>query len=123
MAIDDEGEDNLAEEYLQHVWMNETRAYIERGRAFEALSSDKVLETWIAMFERWFGKRTSAHARDMNDLAAEIRLRGLEVPYESVGDKARVLLVELLERGAEEDCSKLDRKIDDFFDARRRPKN
>ena len=123
MPTDDEGEENLAEEYLHHVWMNETRAYIERGRAFEALGSDQILDTWIALFERWFDKRTAAHARDMNDLAAEIRLRGLEVPYERVGDKARVLQAELVRRAAEEDYLKLDRKIDDFFDARRRPKN
>lgn len=123
MPIDDEGDENLAQEYLQHVWMSETRAYVERGRAFEAISSDEILDTWIAMFERWFGERTAAHARDMNDLAAEIRLRGLEVPYESVGDKARVLQAELLSRAAEEDYLKLDCKIDDFFDARRRPKN
>jgi hypothetical protein len=119
----DPAEKGLAEEYLQHVLMNETRAYIERGRVFKSLSAEKVLDTWIAMFERWFGERTDRNGRDMDDAAAEIRLRGLEMPYDRVKEKTLALQAEVLRRGPEDDSPEIDRKIDDFLDARRKPKN
>jgi hypothetical protein len=87
MPTDNEREENeLAEEFLQHELMNETRTYIERGRRLQTLSNDEIVNTWVATFGRWFGEKTAGNSQDMDDAAAEIRLRGLEMPYQKIED-------------------------------------
>jgi hypothetical protein len=118
----DEGD--LAEEFLQHELMNETRAYLERGRRLETLSNDEIVNTWVATFERWLGERTTNNSRDMDDAAAEIRLRGLEMPYERVKNETRALRAEWARLDPEHQSSpQIDRKIKDYLVARSRPKN
>jgi len=87
----EKNEGDLAEEFLQHELMNETRAYIECGRRLQTLSNTEVGDIWVARFEHWFA--TQGNPRDMDDAAAEIRLRRLEIPYERVVKKlARFVL-------------------------------
>jgi hypothetical protein len=127
MPTDNEREEierDLAEEFLQHELMNETRAYIERGRRLQTLSDDEIVNTWVATFERWFDEKTAVNSRDMDDAAAEIRLRGLEMPYERVKNKTRALRAELAWLDPENPSSpEIDRKISDYLEARRKPKN
>jgi hypothetical protein len=117
-------EGDLAEEFLQHELMNETRTYIERGRRLQPLSNDEIINTWVATFERWFGESTDNNSRDMDDAAAEIRLRGLEMPYERVKNETRALRAELARLDPEDFSSpQIDRKIHDYLVARSKPKN
>jgi hypothetical protein len=117
-------EGDLAEEFLQHELMNETRTYIERGRRLQPLSNDEIINTWVATFERWFGERTDNNSRDMDDAAAEIRLRGLEMPYERVKNETRALRAELARLDLEDFSSpQIDRKINDYLVARSKPKS
>jgi hypothetical protein len=127
MPTDNEREENeryLADEFLQHELMNEARAYIERGRRLQTLSNDEIVNTWVATFERWFGEKTAGNSRDMDDAAAEIRLRGLEMPYERVKNETHALQAELERLDPEDPSSpEIDRKIGDFLEARSKPKN
>jgi hypothetical protein len=64
----------LVDAFLQHELLNEARDYVERGRNLQMLSSAGLLDTWVTRFECWF--KTEGNPRDMDDAAAEIRLRG-----------------------------------------------
>lgn len=115
--------DDLAESYLQHELMSETRAYIERGRSLKRSSDQDVLDIWVVTFERWFEHRTTENAQNMEDAAAELRLRGLEPPYERVRPKIDVLRAETERLGPDGQPKGLDQRIKDFLAALRGPKN
>jgi hypothetical protein len=115
--------DDLAESYFQHELMNETRAYIERGRSLKRSSDQDVLEFWVATFERWFEHRTTENTQNMDDAAAELRLRGLEALHEEVRSKIDVLRAEAERLGPDAQPEGLDQRIKDFLAALRGPKN
>jgi hypothetical protein len=108
--------------FLQHELMEEARAYVERRRKMQTLSSAEVVDTWVARFKRWFS--TEGNPRNMDDAAAEIRLRGLEMPYERVENEIRAFRAELARLDPENLSSPhIDRKINDYLVARSKPKN
>jgi hypothetical protein len=116
--------DDLAESYFQHELMNETRAYIERGRSLKRSSDQDVLEFWVATFERWFEHRTTENAQNMDDAAAELRLRGLEAPHEEVRSKIDALRAEMEGLGPDAQLEGLDpQRIKDFLAALWGPKH
>jgi hypothetical protein len=43
-----------------------------------------MTEGWIIAVRSWLARKDRANERDMDDLAAELRLRGLEPPYDAV---------------------------------------
>jgi hypothetical protein len=121
-TIDKMGDD-LAIESLQHAQMNETRDYVERGRALASQTDDEAKNVWVAMFERWFDEKTAENGRNMDDAAAELRLRGLEPPHDRVKAKIDELQAELKRSGPDAFSEELDKKNDEFLAARAKPKN
>src|SRR5258706_4804560 len=85
-TIDKMGDDR-AIELLHHAQMIETRDYVERGRELARQTVDEIKSVWVAMFERWFDEKTAENRRNMDDAAAELRLRDLEPPYDRVKAK------------------------------------
>ena len=61
---EDEGEFINAEEYLQHVLMNETKAYFDRGRRFEKLDVAQLNEKWVVVFKVYFADHTRQQGLD-----------------------------------------------------------
>jgi hypothetical protein len=116
-------EDALATEFLQHALMNETREYLSRGRMLSESSDEELQEIWVATFERWFAERTAENTRNMDDAAAELRLRNLEPPYDRVKDTTEKIQAEIKRLGPNSPSESLDRSIDEFFAARKKPKN
>jgi hypothetical protein len=57
--------------------MNNARTYLERG--LKNCSDVELMDLWITAFERWFEQRSPQTGRHMDDAAAEIRLRGLDM--------------------------------------------
>jgi hypothetical protein len=109
--------DDLAESYFQHELMNETRAYIERGRRLERSSDQDVLNAWVAAFER-------EDARNMEDAAAELRLRDIEEPHDRVRSTIDALRAEMERLGPDAQLEGLDQqRIKDFLAALWGPKN
>lgn len=75
----------IAEALLQTIQMNETAAYLSRGRAFATMSTEEVRRRWIVAFKHWATSISGPNeAREMDDLNAELRLRGVEPPLEAV---------------------------------------
>jgi hypothetical protein len=62
----------------------QTADYLSRGRPYSTERAEDVETAWTAAFKRSVGTRTPEAQRDVDDLAAELRLRGVEPPYEAV---------------------------------------
>jgi hypothetical protein len=118
-----EKDDDISAEYLHHALMNETRDYLARGRRLAASSDQEVQNVWVAAFERWFEQKTAENVRNMDDAAAELRLRNLEPPYDRVKAKTEELQAAIQRLGPNAPSASLDQTIDEFLVARSKPKN
>jgi hypothetical protein len=117
----DDGDD--AEAYLQHELMNETKAYLDRGRRFAHLDVTELADRWIAVFKAYFAQHYRKQGDEMDDVAAELRLRGLDPPFKAVSAEISKLRESLERIGPNANSSELDRKIIDFLEQRRKPKH
>lgn len=70
--------------FLQHRSMEQTQDYLARGRRFATLDVGQLSEDWIIAVRSWLARKDRAHERLMDDLTAELRLRGSEPPYDAV---------------------------------------
>lgn len=77
-------DDDLFEEFLRYALMEETRSYLERGRTLAHLGKEELFVLWTTLVERWFYDRSEMNQRDMDDAAAEIRFRGLDMPEKTL---------------------------------------
>jgi hypothetical protein len=70
--------------FLQHKSMEQTQAYLARGRRFATLDAGQLSEDWITAVRSWLARKDRARERVMDDLTAELQLRGSEPPYDAV---------------------------------------
>ena len=71
-------------DFLQRRTLEQNRKYLTRGRRFVVLDVGQLGKSWIAAVRNWLARKDRAAEVTMDDLTAEIRLRGLEPPYEAV---------------------------------------
>ncbi len=110
----------VALSFLEHELMNEAAAYVSRGRAYKDLPTDQVEVWWIEAFRRWVGGESAS--QEMDDFAAELRLRGVETPpYDCVGPEIEMLMRKIAEAGPPSGEGPLGAKIDAFLKARNEP--
>jgi len=83
---DDSSEDPEAvvNAFLQHKSLEQTQDYLVRGRRFAKLDVAQMNEDWINAVRGWLAHKDRTNERMMDDLAAELRLRGGEPPYAAV---------------------------------------
>jgi|SRR5436309_6181605 hypothetical protein len=70
--------------FLQHRIREQRRNYLARGRRFVILEVEQLSKSWITAVRNWLACKDRAAEVTMDDLTAELRLRGLEPPYEAV---------------------------------------
>src|SRR5262249_46561341 len=70
--------------FLQHKSMEQVQGYLARGRRFAKLDVKRLNTDWIISVRIWLAHKHRTKERVMDDLAAELRLRGLEPPYGAV---------------------------------------
>jgi hypothetical protein len=70
--------------FLQHRSMEQRRNYLARGRRFVILDVGQLSKSWITAVRNWLARKDRAAEVTMDDLTAELRLRGLEPPYEAI---------------------------------------
>jgi hypothetical protein len=107
MTNDDTHDDRaraMVNAFLQNTSMELGRDYLARGRRFAKLDIGQLNEDWIIAVRRWLARKNRTNERMMDDLAAELRLRGLEPPYRAVEQ-------ELADRFARTKVSKRKEKI------------
>ena len=90
----------LIDQFLQHRKMEQTQDYLNRGRRFAALDAGQLSEDWVSAVRRWLARKDRSRERTMDDLAAELELRGSEPPYEAVKQElaARFAAIEEVEQ-------------------------
>ncbi|MGX7742762.1 hypothetical protein [Rhodopseudomonas parapalustris] len=118
------GEDDhdLTSDFLQSEDMKETRDYLSRGRLLSKVSDAELGERWVETFKVWLRGEFLIALRDMNDAAAELRLRNVDIPYDRVESE-----MESIERAfiqfAPDARTSVDQRIEEFLLARRKPIN
>jgi hypothetical protein len=70
-----------------------------------------MTEGWIIAVRSWLARKDRANERDMDDLAAELRLRGLEPPYDAVEQE----LADLSAQTNEKTLREIAREIAEFM--------
>lgn len=114
---------DLAEAFLDSQLMEETRRYAEAGRRFQAFETGDIHERWIVAFKALFFGGDQGGRADMDDLAAELRLRDLLPPYDQVKPEVAILQARIKQIGPDAPNPKLDEDIDRFFEDQRKPKS
>jgi hypothetical protein len=70
--------------FLQRRSIEQRRSYLARGRRFVVLDVGQLSKSWITAVKNWLARKDRANEVTMDDLTAELRLRGLEPPYDAV---------------------------------------
>ena len=70
--------------FLQRRSLEQRRHYLARGRRFVLLDVGQLSKSWITAVKNWLARKDRATEVTMDDLTAELRLRGLEPPYDAV---------------------------------------
>ena len=71
-------------DFLQRRNIEQRRKYLARGRRFVVLDAGQLGKSWIAAVRNWLARKDRAAEVTMDALTAELRLRGLEPPYEAI---------------------------------------
>jgi len=74
----------LIDQFLQQKKMEQTQDYLGRGRRFKGLDSSQLNDDWVSAVRRWLARKDRSREQTMDDLAAELELRGAEPPYHAV---------------------------------------
>jgi hypothetical protein len=77
----------VVDAYLENTLLEDTQAYLGRGRAYAGLEIDELESRWAAAFKDWAIKAVRREPKDsteMNDLTAEIGLRRGQPPLHLV---------------------------------------
>src|SRR6478609_1749091 len=114
--------DGFAKAFVVHNEMEQTRAYLERGRRFEHMPVEALNEGWAAAFKLVLLPKDQRRPSDQHDFGAELRLRGLEIPYHLVQDAMN----ELRQRIRDNREAARDSLLEDlgrFLDEMDNPKN
>ena len=99
---------------------DQTRSYLERGRRLQGLTDTQLLSKWVADFRAWRASRSDTddpgNRADIDDTAAEMRLRDLEPPYDEIQDEVRLMLLEIarISPGRPATPAKVRRFLDDL---------
>jgi hypothetical protein len=70
--------------FLPRRSTEQRRSYLARGRRFIILDVGQLSKSWITAVKNWLARKDRASEITMDDLTAELRLRGLEPPYDAV---------------------------------------
>lgn len=71
----------IVDAFLQHESMEQRQDYLVRGRRFADFDVRRLNAEWVLAVRRWLARKSRPNERIMNDLAAELQLRGLDPPY------------------------------------------
>jgi hypothetical protein len=108
----DKEAEQLVAEFLADQDLEDTRAYLMRGRPFADLSVGEIETRWVGAFEKQLLPL-------VNDLASELRLRDRTPPYERVESGTDALKQEVERRAPNSPA--LVAAIETFLKARGRP--
>ena len=87
--------DDIVAELVRHNLLEEMASYVRRGRRFSALAVEEAHTQWLTAARRFV---RGADPVDMDDLGAELRLRGAYPPEEQVAGELAWAVAEMRAR-------------------------
>jgi hypothetical protein len=84
MADDPREPEAIVNAFLQHKSLEQRQDYLVCGRRFAKLDVAQLNKDWIIAVRIWLAHKDRTNERMMDDLVAQLRLRGLEPPYAAV---------------------------------------
>jgi hypothetical protein len=78
------GAPTVLHEFLQHQIREFRQTYLARGRRFGMLDPQRLELAWTDAVRSWLACKEPAAEQLMDDLTAELRLRGIEPPYQEI---------------------------------------
>ena|SRR6478609_7257628 len=96
-------EDALLDAMIESAAMDETLDYLRRGRAHADLSDGALMDEWTGAFKHWFVWRSRSSRQRTDDLSAELRLRHVDPPFESIARESAMMADEIKRQGADSD--------------------
>ena len=101
--------------FLQRRSIEQRRSYLARGRRFVVLDVGQLNKSWITAVNNWLARKDRASEIMMDDLTAELRLRGLEPPYDVVKQELATRFVGMDEATRRKAGRKFAREIGMFI--------
>jgi hypothetical protein len=120
-AGDPRDPDAIVNAFLQHKSMEQMQDYVARGRRFAQLDIERLKEDWIIAVRSWLAHKHRTKERMMDDLAAELRLRGLEPPYGAVERQLADLSAQTTKAERKRTVREVAREIGEFMRENDRP--
>ncbi|ACF03025.1 hypothetical protein [Rhodopseudomonas palustris] len=114
---------DLTSQFLQSEDMKETRDYLSRGRLLSNVSDGELGDRWVETFKIWLRGEFLIALRNMNDAAAELRLRDLEIPYDQVESEMESIQRAFLQLAPNAGLASASQRIEEFMRDRRKPMN
>jgi hypothetical protein len=103
----------------------ETKSYLERGRRLQGLTDAQLASKWVADFQSWRASRAATddpgNFADLDDTAAELRLRNLEAPSDQVQSEVNAMVQEIERIGPDQPA--VSAKVQQFLDDLSKRKN
>jgi hypothetical protein len=101
--------------FLQHKSMEQMQDYLARGRRLAKLDIGRLNEDWVIAVRSWLAHKHRTKERLMDDLAAELRSRGLEPPYGAVEQELADRSAQTNEAKRKKTVRKVAREIGEFM--------
>ena len=106
--------------FLDHQTMIQIAAYVSRGRVYQGVSTAEVADAWVYGFRQWVNDLAPL-GQQVEDLEAELRLRGLEPPGERVEAEFEVIRRRCLTAWPPQLSGSLQDRVEAYLEAVERP--
>ena len=120
-AEDPRDPEAIVNAFLQYKSTERTQDYLVRGRHFAKLDVAQLNEDWIIAVRSWLAHKDRTNERKMDDLATELRLRGVEPPYAAVEQELAHRSAQTKETERKKVLSAVAREIGEFMRENDRP--
>ena len=102
--------------FLQNDALEKAQAYARRGRRHAQVPTDELIDLWVVGFKVWVSDIRNPLLRGMvDDLEAELALRGLAPPHDRVkeaADRLRMLARQLVDELSPDDYARVAADIE-----------
>jgi hypothetical protein len=103
---EEENDPGRLDTFLASEFSKETQSYLERGRRLQGLTDVQLASKWVVDFNAWRTSRADqndpGNSVELDDTAAELKLRDVPPPYDRVQDDIKAIIAEA-ERGGTSD--------------------
>jgi hypothetical protein len=104
----------IIDAFLQSRSTEQSQDYLARGRRFSTFEVKQLNQGWITATRSWLARKAQAIEQRMDDLASELRLRGLQPPYDAIKRELNDCSASTTYAERRQAQAELARRIDDF---------